>query len=395
MGNDVPGSAPRVAALDLLRGAAVAGMILVTSPGDWNYRHAWLTHAGWNGWTLADMVFPTFLFAVGMALALAYPRASGRDPSRLRIGARVVRRAAVLVAIGLVLNALVALATSDLAHVRLPGVLQRIGVAWALAATLLLATAAGSPRTGLRLNPRAVCIAVVLLLVGYTAALFWIPLPASAAGRLDPAGSVPAYLDRLLFGVRHLWPYGTDAEGRVVYDPEGLLSTLPATANVLLGVLAAWQWRQAPALALRRIFLGGVLLFVAGLLLDHWLPINKRLWTASFVLLSGGFSAMSLVLLARPARSAAAARLLWPLRVLGGNAILAFVLSSLLSIFGELALLPAADGTRISPQHWGFETAQRFIADPYLASFACALGVLAVVTMLLAPLHARAIHLRV
>lgn len=388
------GKSRRVVALDLLRGAAVAGMILVTSPGDWNHAYAQLRHAAWNGWTLADMVFPAFLFAVGMALALAYPRTQG-EATRLRLGVQVVRRALVLVVIGLALNLLAAVAFFDAAHVRLPGVLQRIGVAWALAATLLLATAAEEQPGRLRLRPWAVLAAAVLLLAGYTAALLWIPVPGYGTGRLDPAGSLPAYLDRLLFGVRHLWPYGIDAAGAVVYDPEGLLTTVPATVNVLFGVLAGWQWRQAPARALRSILLGGALLFVAGLLLDHWLPINKRLWTASFALLSSGFSAVALVLLALSARSATLLRLLWPLQVLGGNAILAFVLSSLLSIAGELRWLPGAGGAGVSPQVWGFDLAQRFIADPYLASFACALGVLALVTLLLAPLHARSIHMRV
>ncbi|MBB6255117.1 acyltransferase family protein [Nitrospirillum iridis] len=388
---DVPPNR-RLLSLDVLRGLAVAGMILVTSPGDWAKAYAPLKHAAWDGWTLADMVFPTFLLSVGLAISLSWPQLA-RD--KRAATAKIARRTVSLIALGLVLNAL---PYFDLAHLRLPGILQRIGLCYALVTTLCLVTATTGVNHRPLLNRPALLAAIALLLLGYWALLVWVPVPGIGAGHLDPGGNLPSWIDRGVFTVAHLWPYGTDAAGAVVYDSEGLLSTLPATVNVLVGVLAGTALRAQPQGRGPRLLLleAAVILMVAGLALDPVLVINKRIWTSSFALFSSGFSLGILVVLsalldrgAAPLAHAAT----FPLRVLGGNAILAFSLSQILCAVGGVPFIPAAGGA-LTPQGWGDQLAGSVIADPYLASFTCALGILALVVLVLLPLHRRGLHIR-
>ncbi|TWB68389.1 putative acyltransferase [Nitrospirillum amazonense] len=378
----------RLPSLDVLRGLAVAGMILVVSPGDWDKAYAPLKHAPWDGWTLADMVFPTFLFSVGLAIALSFGKLA---QDKRAAGAKIARRALTLIALGLVLNAL---PYFDLPHLRLPGILQRIALCYTLATTLCLATARVDPDAGSTVNRRALLVAMVAILLGYWGVLAWVPVPGIGAGHLDPGGNLPSWIDRGVFTVPHLWPYGTDAAGAVVYDPEGLLSTLPATVNVLAGVLAGTALKASESRL--NLLVAAVLLMMAGLALDPVLVINKRIWTSSFALFSSGFSLGVLVLLSvllDQGHATLPQALSFPFRVLGGNAILAFTLSQSLSAIGGVPFIVTAQGP-ITPQGWGDGLAGAVIADPYLASFACALGILSVVVLALLPLHRRGLHVR-
>lgn len=371
----------RIVALDLLRGVAVAGMILVVSPGSWNESYGWTQHAAWHGWTVADLVFPTFLFAVGAALGFSFPRALSAANRRVAWW-RIARRTVLLIGLGLALNATEP--PFDLATLRLPGILQRIALCYALVASLVLAPVRGDA-AGLRhIDVRALLIAGLVLLIGWTAMLLGWP------GRLDIAGNIGAVADRAIFGTAHLWRDGTELGGRVVYDPEGLLSTLGAAVNVIAGVLAATAWRRAPTRVLPMLVLGGIGMIALALLIEPALPINKRLWTASFALLTSGIGTLALVGCALATRSAAAMRAMAPVLILGGNAIVAFILSQLLGVFSALPVLSGGE----TPQGWGFAVAKRVVGDPYAASLLCAVGVLALVTAVLVPLHRRGLHLR-
>jgi len=395
--------AKRLLALDLLRGAAVTGMILVTSPGDWAFTYSQLQHAGWNGWTAADIVFPAFLFSVGVALGLSFPRPFGEADARRQYWWRVVRRVIALIILGLALEATYNLAIAlgawfpgkpGLDGLRIPGILQRIALCYGLSA-VLLGVAARRAADGLfHLNVRIIAAAIVILLVGYWAALSFVPVPGYGAGRLDIPGNLPGYVDRMVFGVSHMWPYGNVSWGQpVFYDPEGLLSTFPAATTCLFGVLAVWIWRRSPERAplMLAIFGGG--LIVLGLLVNPIFVINKRIWTSSFALLSSGVAAVALAALAIAARSTAVTRVLIPLRILGGNAIIAFIIATL---FGRVygAPLIGSGEARTSPAAWLDHALLRVVGDPYAASFTCAVAVLALITLLLWPLHRRAIHFR-
>jgi predicted acyltransferase len=393
----------RVQALDLLRGAAVAGMILVTTPGDWAFTYSQLRHADWNGWTAADIVFPAFLFSVGFALGLSFPRPFGKADERGQYWWRVVRRVVALIVLGLALEATNNLAIAlgawfpgkpGLDGLRIPGILQRIGLCYGLCAVLLAVTARRRPDRLFHVNVRAVATTIVVVLVGYWALLSFVPAPGYAAGRLDIAGNLPGYVDRMVFGVSHMWPYGNVAWGQpVFYDPEGLLSTFPAATNCLIGVLAASIWRRSPDRAWLVLALCGAALIALGLLVDPLFVINKRIWTSSFALFSSGVATVALAAFAVTAQSAAAARLLTPLRVLGGNAILAFIIATLFGRFYGAPLLGSVEN-RTSPAAWLDHAIERLVGDPYIASLLCAIAVLALITLLLWPLHRRAIHFR-
>ena len=378
----------RLISLDALRGLAVAGMILANSPGSWTEIYEQLDHAPWHGFTATDMIFPTFLFSVGVAVALSFPRPFS-DADKASAWSKLARRTLSLVGLGVLLNFLAHL---NLATLRLPGILQRIGLCYALGTGLVLLTVTRREDGLAAINRGVVAGAIAILLVGYWALLTFVPVPGFGAGNLDPAGSLTAFIDRSVLTTAHMWKYGTDAAGAIVYDPEGLLSTLPATANVLIGILAGTAWKRAPEQRTALLIGGaGIVLIVAGLLIAPVFPINKRLWTSSFVLLSGGVGAVLLSLLTLALESAIARTVATPLRVLGGNAILAFVLSVLLGIFSGKAFLR---GGTLTPQGWGMETAQKVFAEPKLASAACAAAILVLITAAIWPLHKRAIHWR-
>ena len=395
------GEMRRVPALDVLRGFAVAGMIVVTSPGDWTHTYWPLKHADWNGWTPTDIVFPMFLFAVGMAVGLSFPRPLTEPSARRRLWVRVARRVVALVALGLVLNWLYVVAVAagvppagpdDHPGLRLPGVPQRIALCYLLAVGLVMATGRQDAQGRTAINAAAIAAAIFVTLAAYWALLVLVPVPGFGVGGLDQVGSWPAYIDRLIFTPRHMWPLGSSTwRGPVTYDPEGLLSSLPATANVLVGVLAGREWRRPGGPRLASVAAASAFLVILGLLLDPLFPINKRLWTSSFALLSSGLSGAALVLVAL-AWSDRTRRLLLPLEILGGNAILAYSISIVLDSFAGVPL--KIGGGTISPQAWGDAIARSVIPDEYLASLACACAVLALITLALWPLHRRAIHFR-
>ncbi|MEI9928805.1 MAG: heparan-alpha-glucosaminide N-acetyltransferase domain-containing protein [Sphingomonas sp.] len=369
-------SPPRLAGLDIFRGLAVAGMILVNTPGSGD--HVWwpLDHAAWHGFTPTDLVFPAFLFAVGVALALSFPRRI--DGALWR---RVGRRVLLLIAIGWAWQML---ARPGIATFRIFGVLPRIGLCYGFAATLAILTAQREEDGRAALDPRAILAAAIGLLVAYGALMAFVSVPGHGAGDLSPEGNLAGHLDRALFTTAHMWRFGTDAAGDVVYDPEGLLSTMSALANVLLGMLAGVAWQRAPKRATRRIALAGLALALAGLALTPWIPLNKRIWTSSFAIFTSGLSAILLALCMAATRHRWVGKALWPLHVFGMNAILGYILSLLIGLAGM----------RFGFQAWGFARIERVVGEPYLASFLYSVAVLLVVLAALVPLHRRGIHLR-
>ena len=215
----------RLESLDVFRGLSIAAMILVSTPGTWNAVYTQLDHALWNGWTITDLVFPFLLFAMGAAVPFALARRRGTRP----IGSHVVRRAMVLFALGLVLNAIEAAPPLQLATFRIPGVLQRIAIVFAVVAWL---TERGSLRVQIA--------TVIAALAAYWAALTLIPVPGAGAGVLTPEGNLASWLDRAVLG-RHLLNRWS--------DPEGILSTLPAIATAMGGVFAGDWLKERPAFA--------------------------------------------------------------------------------------------------------------------------------------------------
>ena len=268
------GESARLDSLDVFRGLAIAAMILVSTPGTWTAVYTPLDHAIWNGWTMTDLVFPFLLFAMGAAVPFALARRRGTPR---QVGRHVVRRALVLFALGLVLNAVEAAPPLQWATFRIPGVLQRIAI-------VFLAVAWLTERGSLRVQ----IAAVVAALAGYWAALALIPIPGIGAGVLTPEGNLASYIDRALLG-RHLLNRWS--------DPEGLLSTVPAIATAMAGVFAGdWLKERRQPHHSAGLFIAGVLAMAAGLAWGRVFPINKNLWTSSFALFSAGLAAQALAL---------------------------------------------------------------------------------------------------
>lgn len=360
---------PRLAALDSFRGITVAAMIVVNTPGSWD--HVWwpLDHAEWHGFTPTDLVFPAFLCAMGVALGLSFPRTI-----EAQLWRRVAWRVFALIAIGWAWQML---ARPGIETFRVFGVLPRLGLCFGLAAAFAILTARGTTDGKARLNPSAILVAILVLLLGYWAAM-------ALGGDFTPEGNFAGWIDRVTVGTSHMWQSGTDAAGNVVYDPEGLFSTLPATANVLFGLLAALAWQRRPERATLWIAFAGIMLVLLGLAFAPAFPVNKKLWTSSYVLLSTGLSALLFAGVIVASRSAVIRRAFWPFDVLGMNAILAYVGS----------LLVALAGMRFGFQATGFAALDRILHAPYLSSLLYALAVLLVVLVLLIPLHRRGIYLR-
>ncbi|HEY7286860.1 MAG TPA: heparan-alpha-glucosaminide N-acetyltransferase domain-containing protein [Vicinamibacterales bacterium] len=262
----------RIESLDAFRGLAVAGMILVSTPGSWSSVYPSLDHAIWNGWTLTDLVFPFFLFAMGAAVPLAHDR---RKTALKQLSPHVFRRTLLLFGLGLVLNTIETPGPLALATFRIPGVLQRIAVVYAMVA---LATETLSDRQQTAL--------VTTVLGVYWAAMMWVPVPGVGAGVLTPNGNLASYVDRQIFGRHMLTP---------AFDPEGLLSTFPAFATAMLGVFAGRSLQRSEGGGRTfRLWVGGAALTIAGLAWGRVFPINKTLWTSSFALFTAGLAAQTL-----------------------------------------------------------------------------------------------------
>lgn len=391
----------RMVELDVLRGLAVAIMIMVVSPGSWEHTYTHLQHADWHGWSVADFVFPDFLFGVGVALGLTFGHSLDPMCNRRAFWRRIAKRVTLLLLLGLALNYLAVIAgmlgapsvgPTEETNLRIPGVLQRIGVCYLLAVSIVWATSTLKDGA-IHVQPLPIIAIIAAILIVYWAVLSFVPVPGYGAGALGKVGNLPAYIDRIIFTPQHMWPLGAESwRGPVVYDPEGILSSLPATANILIGVLVAGFWRTRPNNRMILLALAGVGMIVFAALLDSVFPINKKLWTSTFVLLSAGVSCLALLFIAALFTLNRGMLLLATLRILGGNAILAFSISIFLS---AIASIPLSFGKNVQTlQQLGFRIAHGMIADPYLASLVCALAVLSVILLLLWPLHRKDIHLR-
>jgi predicted acyltransferase len=332
----------RVQSVDVLRGITVAFMILVNDPGDWSHLFSQLDHAEWNGWTLTDLVFPTFLFLVGASIVFSLSSRVAKGNCWKTMTGQVVWRTVKILLLQFVL---VFFPRMHWHRMRLYGVLPRIALCYLLAGLVMIAVIRRRDRVKI-----IVCV-VVALLVGYWVLLRWVQvpgagLPARDVPFLDETQNLTAWIDRAAMHWTQHWLHTGSLFNRT-RDPEGLLSTLPATATTLLGSLAAF-WMRGPSTArgahgsrsmLRMqawMAAAGVLSVAAGTLWDVWFPINKNLWTSSYVLLAAGCAAIGLAGLSwlvdgRPEPWPLWLRVsTWPWFVFGSNAIAAFTFSAVL-----------------------------------------------------------------
>jgi len=312
----------RYQSLDVLRGLTVALMIIVNTPGSWSHVYAPLLHAPWHGFTPTDWVFPAFLFVVGNALAFTLPRYEGMGERAVL--AKIGKRSATIIGLGLLLCLLPKLGGS-LGEMRIPGVLQRIGLCFGVAALILH-----------YLGERGALVFSVSAL-----AVHWLLM--SLFGDYSVEGNTGRGIDLWAFGPEHLYK----GEG-IPFDPEGLLGTLPATVNVIAGYFAGRYLREQDATSrtLRALAVAGAVLSVLALCWAPLLPINKKLWTGSYVLLSTGTSLLILAALAWIIEVHRVHRWAYFFEVFGRNTLFIYLLSQIAVILldktGAYAPLAAA-----------------------------------------------------
>ena len=369
----------RLVSLDVFRGMTVAAMLLVNNPGTWSAIYWPLGHAEWHGWTPTDLIFPFFLFIVGVTTELSLRGRPQGDAIR-----KILRRGFLIILFGLLLNAFpfywwgkiegVADPTFwqrvvyRFDHLRWPGVLQRIGVVYIIAALIVLKT-----------SRRTQIVTTVAILLGY-----WFII---TRGPLEPPGAtIAAEIDRAVIGEKHLWASSK------TWDPEGPLSTLPAIATALLGSLvAAWVKEKRVG----AMFIAGIAGLVAGLVWDQVFPINKGLWTSSYVVFTAGFACVILALCIWVIDIRGFRGWTRPFVIYGVNPMIAFLLSGIAArTIGSLWKVHVG-GKEVSAQAASYKLLFEPYFTPHFASLLWGLSFVLVFLGILAVLHRRGIILKV
>ena len=299
----------RLSSLDAFRGMTIAGMILVNNPGSWQHVYAPFRHAEWHGWTPTDLIFPFFLFIVGASVSLALSKRMERADSYVSLYTKIFRRSLILFALGIALRLLFRF---DFAHLRIPGVLQRIAICY-LVSSLIFSKVGIKGRIAI----------IIFLLVGYYLVMKLVPVPGYGAGVWEYQGNLCGYIDTKLLG-GHLY--------KPIFDPEGILSTITAIATTLLGTLAGDWLRSSKNVFWKSggLFAAGTILTVFGLLLHPIFPINKQLWTSTYVLFSAGAALLLLGLCMGLMDGFGRKKWAYPFLVLGTNAIFVYVASTVM-----------------------------------------------------------------
>ena len=345
----------RLASLDAFRGLAIALMILVNSPGDPWEVYSPLSHAGWNGWTFADTAFPSFLFIVGVSIVFSIAKHAEEGLPNSVFLVRPVRRTVILFSLGLFINIF---PTINLSAIRIPGVLQRIALCYFFASLIVL-----------KADLRGRILWLIGLLASYWLMMRFIPVPGIGAGVLEPGKNFAAWVDSLFLS-GHMWSFYGQA-----WDPEGIVSTIPAIGTTLFGVLTG-QWLRS-SLPERRKIAGmvsaGFVLLIAGHILDRWLPINKSLWTSSFSIFMAGLALVCLAFFHWLIDITDFSRWAKPFIILGLNPITVYVLSEVFDTTLRFLNLPIALAQEIDCQTYLYKSLCTPIAKSETASLLYAL----------------------
>jgi predicted acyltransferase len=363
----------RLVSLDAFRGITIAGMILVNNPGSWKYVYPPLRHAAWHGWTPTDLVFPFFVFIVGCSISLALSRRIGEGAGRSDLYRKIFKRSAIIFFLGILLHLI---PRFNFAAMRIPGVLQRIALCYLFAALLYIHS-----------GVKGRAVAVVIILASYWLVMKLVPVPGHGAGGLDLQGNLCSFIDtKVLAG--HLY--------KPQFDPEGILSTFPAVATAVLGTLAG-DWLRTSKKGFAKasgLAVAGAALTVLGLVLHPYFPINKQLWTSTFVLFSAG---TALLLLAGCYFLIDVLGLkTWaiPFLVFGTNAIVAFVASGLVV---KLLLLVkvSSGGEKVGLLSFIYERVFAVWAGNFGGSLAYAAAYLLIWLAVLSPLYRKKIFIKI
>ena len=402
----------RLMSLDVFRGATIAGMMLVNNPGSWSAVYPPLEHAAWHGWTFTDLIFPFFLWIVGVAIPLSTARRLEQGQSRRELLRHALRRAVLIFGLGFFLNSFSYFIDGSLVRdgigpwfhhyattVRIPGVLQRIAICYLAAVAVFLLTQtrgagagkseptktsgvegdlargqatgergheaqvpAGGARVGFGPGVRGQLLAIVILLAGYWLLMGLWPVPGYGSGILEKEGNFAQYIDdSVLNGPvigTHVWRTARN------WDPEGIVSTLPAIATCLFGVLTGQLLRSKlnPETKTAWMFTAGSLLLLAGQWMNPWLPINKNLWTSSYAVFMAGMALICFAVCYWLVDVQGWRKWAKPFAIYGMNAITVFVLAGILGRLSLEIKLANAAGETVA--------LKTFLYDKFFAPFA-------------------------
>ncbi|MFN0119396.1 MAG: acyltransferase family protein [Blastocatellia bacterium] len=369
--------AGRLVSLDVFRGLTIAAMVLVNNPGNGNFVYWPLRHAAWHGWTPTDLIFPFFLFIVGVAIPMAFQRRVEQGGNQRDLYLKIFRRSLLIFLIGLLALHWFPYTLDKLSRIRIPGVLQRIALCYLFASVIFL-----------KFRARGQAIIAAALLLGYWLAMKTIAAPGYPADDLSLEGSLASWIDRTLLP-GHIY--------RPMYDPEGLFSTLPAIVTCLSGVWTG-QWlmsKREPLDKAAGMFGVGALCLIVGGIWDLAFPINKPLWTSSYVVFTTGFALQLLALCYWAIDLKGWRGWTKPFVILGVNALALFVFSGLMARLMGLVSLPRLDGAPGTLQTFLYD---RFLVlgfSPINASLGYALGFVLLWLGLMTILYRRGIFIKV
>lgn len=375
MTSALTGKAPRLLSLDFFRGFTMAAMILVNDPGN-DHAYPPLEHADWNGCTPTDLIFPSFLFMIGVAIVYAM-QSKKESGNHGKLIWHAFRRMVILILISWAISFAY---NHHLSTLRIPGVLQRLAVSYFIGTILYLKT---SDKTRYWI--------FALILIGYWAIMTFIPVPDGHPANLEKETNLGAWLDRLVFGTNHLWKHSK------TWDPEGLLGVITSVGTCLFGI-SVGQWIKRtdvePGTKTAWLFFYGVLAIILGLIWNLFFPINKQLWTSSYVLYAGGISTLGLSLSYWFIDVQGRNKWVWPFVVFGVNSIVAYILSDFVAELINLIKV-GYHGEKVGLLSYIY----RSLMEPHLsapnASLAYSLLFVFIIWLILLPLYRKKIYIKV
>jgi predicted acyltransferase len=355
----------RLLSLDFFRGITVAGMILVNNPGDWEHVYAPLEHSKWNGCTPTDLVFPFFLFMVGVSITLSIGPKKDNKLSHRKLILTALKRSIIIYIISAAIHFLFVF---NFHNYRILGVLPRIAIVFFISVVIYLKT-----------NLKQQLWIFSIILIVYYLLMNFVPVPGVGYSNLEPSTNLAAWLDRTILTTKHMW------SGSKTFDPEGILSTFPAISTCLFGIFVGTELRRKDKPEANKatwLFCCATLAIIAGLIWDKFFPINKALWTSSFVLYTSGLATAGLTLSYWLIDVQQRKKYITPFVAYGANAITAYVAADVV-----LAVLdwfhPTLHGQKVGLQQYLYETCFVPFFSPYNASVA---GAITYVIILMIPM---------
>lgn len=358
----------RLLSLDFFRGLTVAAMILVNNPGSWGHIYAPLEHAEWNGCTPTDLIFPFFLWIVGVSIAFAMSNSKADRSTHQKTIIKAVKRGIILYLLGFFLaifGKIISALTTDstiveaFKTVRLLGVLQRIGIVFIISSIIFI-----------KFSNKTIFKTLIVVLAVYWALMTFIPVPGVGYPNLEKETNLAAWIDRGILTEAHTWASSK------TWDPEGILSTLPATGTCLFGILVGVWMRRKDVdnpTKVAWLFTTGIAAVILGLLWDLQFQINKSLWTSSFVLYTGGLASIGLALCYWIIDVQGYKKFTTPFVVYGVNAITVFFLAGLMPRVLNLIQITKTDGAKKGLLVWFYETCYTPFFSPINASLVWAI----------------------